>query len=168
MENVSAGLKWAIGIILTLLILAAGISIYLVSSGYLKRAQDQSASQSLSLNKAEYEIYENTSVSGKDVLEAVQRFKTTPEFTVRISTGKQKTPFIAENTSKAKACFSLDATTSSGIARGPAECTPTITYSQMINQGGDHFITETGRFTSKVYRDDNGDVHLITFDQQVK
>ncbi len=159
MENISTGLKWAIGVVLTLLIVAAGISIYMVAQGYLDRAQEQTISQSASLS--EFSVYEDgATLTGSDVLEAVNRYKTRPRFSVRVATNLNTSLFYTENTGS---CY----TESSGVAQYSACSSTVITdYSELVDTNNLKFINPTGRFKTELYRDANGEVRLIDFTQQ--
>lgn len=88
MENISTGLKWVIGIIVTILIIAAGVSIYLVINNYFIRAQEQTLAQTQMINQAEFNSYDNKDVSGQDVINAAMRYKGRPQFAIKIKTGK--------------------------------------------------------------------------------
>lgn len=88
MENISTGLKWVIGIIVTILIIAAGVSIYLIINNYFIRAQEQTLAQTQMINQAEFNSYDNKDVSGQDVINAAMRYKGRPQFAIKIITGK--------------------------------------------------------------------------------
>lgn len=160
MENISTGLKWAIGLIVTLLIVAAGISVYMISNGNFKRGQEQAVSQSASLAETEFTLYDNTSVSGSDVLDAVKRFQGRPEFSITVKTGKATAAFYVDGFDK---CYA----DSSGVATATGTCGTKVTYSQMTDQSTEQYVNTTARFKSKVFKDKNGIVRLITLTQNI-
>lgn len=156
MENISTGLKWAIGVIVTLLIVAAGISIYMVTQGYFKRAQEQTVSQAQSLTSAEFTIYDNTRMTGGDVLEAVQKFANRPQFSIAIDTGLTTAAFYATGTG---ICYS---NANPAVA---ATCGTTIDRATMVDPSQNQYINVTATFDTIIRRDANGEVRLISFTQ---
>lgn len=162
MENISTGLKWVIGIIVTILIIAAGVSIYLVINNYFIRAQEQTLAQTQMINQAEFNSYDNKDVSGQDVINAAMRYKGRPQFAIKIYTGENKTGFYAENTYSANY---ID------LASGVVDLSNTTgekgkSVSQMLDiKNDDCNVNTLGRFHAQVYRDKNQEVRLIVFKQ---
>lgn len=163
MENVSTGLKWAIGVIVTLLIVAAGISVYMFANGYFKRAQDQTLAQSESLSREAYSLYDNSTVSGTDVLEAVKRFQNKPEFSVMIATGLQTTHYYPAGFDS---CYAAPAAAPATQVATDAACGTTTPQSDMSDPDNAVFINVTARFDSEIFADANGEIRLIRFTQQ--
>ncbi|MBP2112122.1 hypothetical protein [Paenibacillus silagei] len=164
MENISTGLKWVIGIIVTILIIAAGVSIYLVINNYFIRAQEQTLAQTQMINQAEFNSYDNKDVSGQDVINAAMRYKGRPQFAIKIYTGENKTEgFYAENTYGAN----YEVPGSDGIvdlSNNTGEKGKSV--SQMLDiKNDDCNVNTLGRFHAQVYRDKNQEVRLIVFRQ---
>lgn len=174
MENISTGLKWAIGLIVTLLIVAAGISVYMVSNGNFKRAQEQALSQSSSLSQTEFTVYDKTNVTGSDVLEAVKRYEGRPEFSILVDTGLTDTHYYPKGFDS---CYKLpsgtaafgatavvtDDSCSTGTGTGTGT---TVDYSTMTNRDEEEFVNTTARFEADIFRDGNGEVRLLRFTQK--
>ncbi|GKU78132.1 hypothetical protein [Paenibacillus sp. L3-i20] len=165
MENISAGLKWAIGLIVTLLIVAAGISVYMLANGNFKKAQDQATSQSSLLDDSEFTMYDRTNVSGTDVLDTVKKFAARPEFTVSVDTGLSNAYYPEGFDS----CYSVPAATATTDVTADATCggtgSATIPYGTMTNQDALEYVNPTARFASAIFRDANAEVRLIRFIQ---
>jgi hypothetical protein len=162
MENISTGLKWVIGIIVTILIIAAGVSIYLVINNYFIRAQEQTLAQTQMINQAEFNSYDNKDVSGQDVINAAMRYKGRPQFAIKIITGENTTGFYAEN--------------SYGVnyvvpTYGEVDLSKTLSgnsksVSEMLDiKNDDCNVNVMGLFHSEIYRDKNDEVRLIVFTQ---
>lgn len=156
MENVSTGLKWAIGIILTLLIVAAGISVFMVTQGYFQRGQEQAVSQSAALAQSEFNNYENTTITGTDVLEAIKRYKDRPFFSIEMKT---RLMTVYNNANETANCYSAAATSVS------VTCTTRVTHELMTDQTKDSYVNPTARFKSSIYKDGNGVIRHIRFEQ---
>ncbi|MEK3752399.1 hypothetical protein NYE25_29880 [Paenibacillus sp. FSL E2-8871] len=166
MENISTGLKWVIGIIVTILIIAAGVSIYLVINNYFIRAQEQTLAQTQMINQAEFNSYDNKDVSGQDVINAAMRYKGRPQFAIKIYTGENKTEgFYAENTYGAK--YPVPASSGSvDLSKDRDGAGEFKSVSQMLDIESDKYnINTLGRFKAKIYRDKNEEVRLIVFTQ---
>ncbi|WP_405109858.1 hypothetical protein MHH28_32145 [Paenibacillus sp. FSL K6-1217] len=167
MENISTGLKWVIGIIVTILIIAAGVSIYLVINNYFIRAQEQTLAQTQMINQAEFNSYDNKDVSGQDVINAAMRYKGRPQFAIKIYTGENKTGFYAENTYGAN----YKDPGSGGIVdlTSKGSTNADVSISDMMDiEKDDCNVNTLGRFHAQVYRDKNQEVRLIVFTQPDK
>lgn len=165
MENISTGLKWAIGIIVTLLIIAAGISVYLVANGYFSRAQQQTTSQSQMLSQAEYAIYDNKNVTGKDVIDAATRYQDRPEFSVIVETGLNTTGGYYTKNSYNKS-FYVIGSKDFAVRNESTSLLKGITTTEMTDPSKtDTYVNPTGVFAANIYRDENGEVRLIEFRQ---
>ncbi|MBP2112121.1 hypothetical protein [Paenibacillus silagei] len=176
MENISTGLKWVIGIIVTILIVAAGVSIYLVINNYFIRAQEQTLAQTQMINQAEFNSYDNKVVSGQDVINAAMKYRGRPQFSILIKTGVNLAGFYAENTYATYYGIPVKPGTD------PTNTTPTgfvnnesddhYSVSQMLDQSktldnneDNYNINTLSLFKANVYRDKNDEVRLIVFDQ---
>ncbi|WP_019912143.1 hypothetical protein [Paenibacillus sp. HW567] len=174
MENISTGLKWVIGIIVTILIIAAGVSIYLVINNYFIRAQEQTLAQTQMINQAEFNSYDNKDVSGQDVINAAMRYRGRPQFSILIKTGVNPTGFYATNTYKTY--YSLpskkDNETEEQFHLDDLSSLEDYSVSQMLDQSKkqddnkeNSNVNTQSIFRANVFRDKNGEVRLIEFDQ---
>lgn len=165
MENISTGLKWVIGIIVTILIIAAGVSIYLIINNYFIRAQEQTLAQTQMINQAEFNSYDNKDVSGQDVINAAMRYKGRPQFAIKIQTGENTTGFYAENTYKS---YYKQPASEGGVVdlSDPDGGNPQSVSEMLDITNKDNCTVNTlGRFKSTIYRDQNDEVRLIVFTQ---
>lgn len=177
MENISTGLKWVIGIIVTILIVAAGVSIYLIINNYFIRAQEQTLAQTQMINQAEFSSYDNKEVSGQDVLNAALRYKGRPQFSINIKTGENKTGFYAVNnygTYYAVPAKDKPVELKTALTGGSSD---QVSVSQMMDLFSNNgyssseksvFVNTMGVFKAKIYKDLNDDVRLIEFIQNSK
>ncbi|MEK4343397.1 hypothetical protein [Paenibacillus sp. FSL P4-0184] len=172
MENISTGLKWVIGIIVTILIIAAGVSIYLVINNYFIRAQEQTLAQTQMINQAEFNSYDNKNVSGQDVINAAMRYKGRPQFSILIKTGVNTKGFYAENTYETY--YGIPTVSDTNPEGGFVKDTSVESHSvsQMLDQSETGVenaencnVNTQSLFKAKVFRDKNGEVRLIEFNQ---
>ncbi|MEK5061041.1 hypothetical protein BK126_26360 [Paenibacillus sp. FSL H7-0326] len=170
MDNISTGLKWAIGVILTMFIISAGINVYFVANGYFDKAQEQTVSQSQVLNQAEYNIYDNKDVAGQEVINASTRFSGRPQFAIHIKTGVNKTGFYAEN--NYKTCFEVPENTTNGkgivnVSSNSCSNDSQVSVQQMRDvRSSNNYVNPNGIFTANIYYDANDEVRLIEFEQK--
>ena len=171
MENISTGLKWVIGIIVTILIVAAGVSIYLIINNYFIRAQEQTLAQTQMINQAEFNSYDNKDVSGQDVISAAMKFKGRPQFSILIKTGINRTGFYAENTYQTyygTPTVTDENPTGGFVDNGSAEShsvSEMLDQSKQLDDEDNYNINTLSLFKATVHRDKNGEVRLIVFDQ---
>ncbi|MEK5395856.1 hypothetical protein [Paenibacillus sp. FSL K6-2859] len=172
MENISTGLKWVIGIIVTILIVAAGVSIYLVINNYFIRAQEQTLAQTQMIDQAEFNSYDNKNVSGQDVINAAMKFKGRPQFSILIKTGINDKGFYAKNTYETyydTETGKTDENPTGGFVKNHSAKSHSV--SEMLDQSEDlkndenYNINTLSLFRANVHRDNNGEVRLIVFDQ---
>lgn len=165
MENISIGLKWAIGVIVTLLIIAAGVGIYFVANGYFNRAHEQTMSQSQMLSQAEFSTYDNKDVTGQDVIDAATKYAGRPQFSIHVVTGVTATGFFTKN--NYTICYAKPVSPNP-VAVSVNGCSGTpVTLSQMQDATkSDNYINPTGIFEANIYRDANAEVRLIEFKQK--
>ncbi|GGA04899.1 hypothetical protein GCM10008018_58470 [Paenibacillus marchantiophytorum] len=170
MENISIGLKWAIGVIVTLLIIAAGVGIYFVANGYFNRAHEQTMSQSQMLSQAEFSTYDNKDVTGQDVIDAATKYAGRPQFSIHVNTGVNgKTTgsgFFSKN--NYDICYATPPSSGEQVQVSSYTCSgKQITLSQMQDATkSDNYINPTGIFASNIFRDANSEVRLIEFKQK--
>lgn len=164
MENISTGLKWVIGIIVTILIIAAGVSIYLIINNYFIRAQEQTLAQTQMINQAEFNSYDNKDVSGQDVINAAMRYKGRPQFAIKIETGENTDGFYAENTYDT---YYIEPAEGGVVELSDPDGGPEQSVSEMldITNKKNCTVNTLGRFKSNIYRDQNDEVRLIVFTQ---
>lgn len=176
MENISTGLKWVIGIIVTILIVAAGVSIYLIINNYFIRAQEQTLAQTQMINQAEFNMYDNKDVSGQDVINAAMKYKGRPQFSILIKTGVNPGGFYAQNTyttyyKPAQEAVGETAATELNLAE-PNKGAKNYSVSQMLDQStvdaanADNCnINTLSLFRATLHKDKNGEVRIIEFNQ---
>ncbi|OKP90177.1 hypothetical protein [Paenibacillus sp. P32E] len=178
MENISTGLKWVIGIIVTILIIAAGVSIYLIINNYFIRAQEQTLAQTQMINQAEFNTYDNKDVSGQDVINAAMRYKGRPQFSILIKTGVNTDGFYAQNTyntyyKPAKAAVGETAAEELDVSK-PNTGAEKHSVSEMLDQSSSSAndkncnINTLSIFRATLHKDKNGEVRIIEFNQNPK
>lgn len=166
METISTGLKWAIGVLITLFIISAGVNVYFVANGYFARTQEQTVSQSQVLNSAEYSIYDNRDVAGQEVINASTKYAGRPQFAVHIRTGVNQTGFFAKN--NYQTCFATPATQDATVDVTSNQCSGAQVSVQKMQdpRESNTYVNPTGIFAAKIYRDANNEVRLIEFTQK--
>ncbi|NEZ44390.1 hypothetical protein [Paenibacillus alvei] len=166
MEHVAGWIKWCVFVLIILLIIGAGVSLYYVGTGYWNRAHSQTISQSQALSQAEFSAFDNKDVSGQDVLDAVTRYSSRPQFSVRVSTGVNSSGYFSKN--NYNTCY--DKPSSGGtvdVLNGKCSNSDQVAITTMEDPTQSmYWVNPTGIFSANIYRDSNNEVRLIDFSQK--
>ncbi|RUT39526.1 hypothetical protein EJP82_25950 [Paenibacillus anaericanus] len=161
MENLQTYLKWVIGLLFTLVIIAAGIMIWNQTQPMLQMANRQAVEQAQAIADDEFSAYDYQLVSGSQVLTAVRRYAMKDVFYIYVKTTKSE--FIVKPSGTTTSCPRFDYTNGS-IVTGTTSCN--ITTRQMMDINDTNYVPPQGRFRSTLLRDDNDRITGIYFKQQ--
>ncbi|WP_128896797.1 hypothetical protein [Longirhabdus pacifica] len=170
MENISYGLKFAIGIVITLLIIGFGVGIYFVADALFGKAQDNTTSQTTALTRLEYSKYDNKGVTGQEVINAAIQYENRPQFSINIKTGILSGGFYAEN--NFETCYDIPTSSEPLVDLDTHACktsngtNATADISALQDTSNNFYVNPTGIFTSQIYRDGNNEVRIIEFIQE--
>ncbi len=144
------------------LVAVVGIVLGTITIGYLmfntgsenaKIANDKIASQNAQMLESDISIYDGMTVSGSDVLNAIRKFQN-DYLSIEVVTGRD-----TSGTS-----YIYNSTESSGVINMGSEITFDIT--KAMDKTENTYINPTGRFLGSIYRDANGNIAKIKFEQQ--
>lgn len=148
-------LMFAAGLFLTMALIGIFVNVFSPSMDAAKTAQTDFSSTTTDLKDQKYLIYDNTVVSGSQVLNALRKFEKegeTQSLALYVETGRN----ADESGVWYYSTFTSDAVTDSGVDNlGPANDTTSQNY-----------INPSGMFEAKVVRDTNGVIRAIKFIQQ--
>ncbi|MCY9760613.1 hypothetical protein M5X06_00055 [Paenibacillus alvei] len=167
MSHVAGWIKWCVSVLIVLLIIGAGVSLYYVGNGYWNRAHSQTLSQSQALSQAEFSSFDNKDVSGQDVLDAVTRYSSRPQFAVKVATGVNKSGYFSKN--NYGTCYDVPSSGNTvdvlrNTCPGNGRDQVAITTMEDATKS-DYWVNPSGIFSAKIYRDANNEVRLIEFKQ---
>jgi small nuclear ribonucleoprotein (snRNP)-like protein len=119
------------------------------------------ASITTQLSDTEFNTYNNTTLSGSQVLNAVRQYMNLDTFGVQVITGKQ----YAVNTDTTGTYYGNTFTVASGVVTSVTN-SKNITLTEAENQSSNQYINPSGKFKSSIVRDNNNMIRGIIFIQQ--
>ncbi|OAB38442.1 ABC transporter permease [Paenibacillus glacialis] len=156
-ENTGVGIRVAAGIFLTIMLITIVVIITISSQDAAKQGQTKMASITTQLSDTEFNTYNNTTLSGSQVLNAVRQYMDQAQFGLQVTTGKQ----IAAGSAPT---FYGNTFTSEGEVTN-ADIYKNRTLTPAENQSSVEYINPSGKFTSEVKKDKNNMVRGIIFTQ---
>ncbi|MDR0271422.1 ABC transporter permease [Paenibacillus sp.] len=154
-ENTGVGIRVAAGIFLTIMLITIVVIITISSQDAAKQGQTKMASITTQLSDTEFNTYNNTTLSGSQVMNAIRQYMNLEQFGIKVTTGKQKghDGTFYGNT--------FDVTT--GDIPTPNK---NLKLEDALNQTNATYINPSGQFKSYIVRDSNNMIRGIVFDQQ--
>ncbi|MCM3339918.1 ABC transporter permease [Paenibacillus sp. MER TA 81-3] len=156
MNNAQSALKVAAGIFLTIALITIVVLLFVSAQEATKTAQNEFSSIQTELSKASFTVYDNTMVSGSQVINAIRKFYMQDQFGIRVVTGKNKA-------SKGDGVYyGYEVLGNGTISR--SERNENIEIAQMESQ--DSYVNPSGKFKAKVIIDSSNVTRGIVFEQQ--
>jgi len=153
-ENTGVGIRVAAGIFLTIMLITIVVIITISSQDAAKQGQTKMASITTQLSDTEFNTYNNTTLSGSQVLNAVRQYMDQAQFGLSVRTGKQVALGVAPTFYGNTFDGNGEITSDKNIILTPAETQSSVEY-----------INPSGKFTSEVKKDKNNMVRGIIFKQ---
>ncbi|MCL6663461.1 MULTISPECIES: ABC transporter permease [Paenibacillus] len=150
-SNATDGLKLAAGIFLTLALITTVVVIFISSQDAAKEGQTQFSTIQTQLSQTRFTIYENTTLSGSQVMNAVRQFNNEDQFGVYVLTGKAGATYYGSTFNQ-----------TDGVITGTVKNTD---LGPALDESNNNFINPSGKFKSSIVRDENNMVRGIIFKQ---
>ncbi|MGG0821694.1 ABC transporter permease [Paenibacillus turicensis] len=155
-ENTGVGIRVAAGIFLTIMLITIVVIITISSQDAAKQGQTKMASITTQLSDTEFNTYNNTTLSGSQVLNAVRQYMNLEQFGIRVTTGKKATSFYGNEFSKNGDNWQIS----------NADDKKNLILTKAENQSEPEYINPSGKFKSTIVRDQNSMIRGIIFEQQ--
>jgi hypothetical protein len=152
-ENTGVGIRVAAGIFLTIMLITIVVIITISSQDAAKQGQTKMASITTQLSDTEFNTYNNTTLSGSQVLNAIRQYMNLEQFGIRVTTGKSQSPVYYGNT------FTDNGDINQEIGK-------ILNLNNAENQSQPEYINPSGKFNSIIVRDKNSMIRGIVFVQQ--
>lgn len=152
-ENTGVGIRVAAGIFLTIMLITIVVIITISSQDAAKQGQTKMASITTQLSDTEFNTYNNTTLSGSQVLNAIRQYMNLEQFGIRVKTGKSQSEVFYGNN------FADDGEISPNSGKN-------LDLQNAENQSRDEYINPSGKFNSIIVRDKNNMIRGIVFKQQ--
>ncbi|WP_435924003.1 ABC transporter permease [Paenibacillus sp. DYY-L-2] len=153
-ENTGVGIRVAAGIFLTIMLITIVVIITISSQDAAKQGQTKMASITTQLSETEFNTYNNTTLSGSQVLNAIRQYMSLDEFGIHVITGKDTNGEFYGNT------FNLS------IGQIDQSVSKKLELTKALAQEADEYINPSGQFKSTIVRDKNNMIRGIIFRQQ--
>lgn len=151
-SNATAALKLGASVFLTIAFITIVVALFISSTDAVKEGQTQFSSIQTQLSQTRYNIYENTTLSGSQVMNAVRQFNNETQFGVYVQTGKNGVTYYGNTFNQ-----------TTGEIDGTAKNTNLLPAQDEANN---NYINPSGKFKSSVVRDANNMVRGIVFTQK--
>jgi hypothetical protein len=160
MNNASSALKVSAGIFLTIALITIVVVLFISAQEATKSAQNNFADIQTEMSQASFTVYDNTTVSGSQVLNALRKFQDKGEFGVEVATGK--------NTSGSWYFKNINTAAGAGNT-GYGSVTSTVPSGSIANaslEANSDYVNPSGKFVANVIKDNSNVIRGITFKQK--
>lgn len=157
-ENTGVGIRVAAGIFLTIMLITIVVIITISSQDAAKQGQMKMASITTQLSDTEFNTYNNTTLSGSQVLNAIRQYMNLEQFGISVKTGKQTTPIYYGN----KLTLNSNSTLVTDVSAGK-DGEGRLDYAE--DQKKPEYINPSGQFKSSIVRDKNNMIRGVVFTQ---
>lgn len=149
-ETTSSGLRITGGIFLTIGLITLVVILFAVFQAGAKTGQEKMTGIQQTLSQSEYNNYDNSIMSGSQVLNAVRQYMNQDQFGVRVITGKGGSNTYGNEFNANGEIVGTGKNTDISVAQ---------------DQSNPNYINPSGKFSSQVVFDGNNVVRGIIFSQ---
>jgi len=159
MSNAQKALVMAAGIFLAIALITLAVVLFISAQDSTKAAQSNFSNIQTELSQTAFTVYDNTTLSGSQVVNALRKFRDQDQFGIQIVTGKNPTGLWYGkiiNTS-----VPLDSVTY-GMVEGAAPGQ----ISQTVDEADINYVNPSGKFRANLVLDSSNVIRGIVFRQQ--
>ncbi|GAA0853867.1 ABC transporter permease [Paenibacillus glucanolyticus] len=158
MNNAQSALKMAAGFFLVIALITIAVVMFISAQEATKNAQENFSDIQTELSQTSFTVYDNTTVSGSQVMNALRKFSDKDQFGVQVITGKN---LVGTWYNKIVNITVPIGTTAYGSITGNAPGQLTTTSDESSND----YINPSGKFKAQVITDNSGVVRGLVFKQ---
>lgn len=164
MSNAQRALLVAAGLFLTIALITLVVNLFGSAQDASKQAQNEFSAIQTELAEQTFMVYDNTKLSGSQVLNAIRKFKDKDSFGVQVRTGKNKATGVDGSWYHN---FVLVTTNPDDPRYGQViSNTPGGSLVDATNEKNDDYINPSGKFKSSLIRDKSNAIRAIVFVQE--
>ncbi|OAB44540.1 ABC transporter permease [Paenibacillus glacialis] len=160
MNNASTALKVSAGIFLTIALITIVVVLFISAQEATKSAQNNFADIQTEMSQASFTVYDNTTVSGSQVLNALRKFQDKGQFGVEVKTGKNT------NGSWYFKTISTSVPVGSSGYGSVTATAPGGSIAHASNESESDYVNPSGKFEANVIKDNSNVIRGITFKQK--
>lgn len=157
MNNASSALKVAAGIFLTIALITIVVILFISAQEATKTAQNNFSDIQTELAQASFTVYDETTISGSQVINALRKYKGKEQFGIQIKTGKNKGGEWYG--------YQLNIGNDSSEDYGSVIHDGAGNILDTWNEADSEYVNPSGKFKAKVVKDSSNVVRGLTFTQ---
>lgn len=158
MNNASSALKVAAGIFLTIALITIVVILFVSAQEATKTAQNNFSDIQTELSQASFTVYDDTTVSGSQVTNALRKFKDRVEFGIQVKTGKNAAGEWYGDMLRITGTLTNE---QYGSVIGASGANINNTWNEKLNE----YVNPSGKFKAKVIKDNSNVVRGLVFTQ---
>lgn len=160
MGNAQRALIMAAGLFLSIALITIAVVMFISAQDATKTAQTSFSDIQTELAQTAFTVYDGTTVSGSQVVNALRKFQDKGEFGIQVITGKNPTGTWYFKT--------VNITVPVGSpGYGSITTTPaTGTLANAQNEKSDDYVNPSGKFKAEIIKDNSNVIRGIIFTQQ--
>ncbi|MBU5672496.1 ABC transporter permease [Paenibacillus brevis] len=158
MNNASSALKVAAGIFLTIALITIVVILFVSAQEATKTAQNNFSDIQTELSQASFTVYDDTTVSGSQVTNALRKFKDRAEFGIQVKTGKNAAGEWYGDMLRITGTLTNE---QYGSVIGASGANISNTWNEKLNE----YVNPSGKFKAKVIKDNSNVVRGLVFTQ---
>lgn len=159
MSNVQRAMVMAAGIFLSVLLISLAVVMFSSAQDMAKQAQSGFTTIQSEIAYKEYSVYDGTTVTGSQVINAIRKFQYVEPFAIQVRTRGNTSGYW----------YLYNATLSGNTVNMGSKKSGTVgsdLQNNAFNPSSNNYINPTAKFTSTIYTDVNQVVRAIVFEQQ--
>ncbi|MGF7047499.1 hypothetical protein J2T13_002004 [Paenibacillus sp. DS2015] len=161
MNNASSALKVAAGIFLTIALITIVVILFISAQEATKTAQNNFSDIQTELSQASFTVYDNTTISGSQVTNALRKFKDKDQFGIQVETGKTHNAGVwygnVLDISSSAAADKYGSVISPNSRQGDIQLT--------LDEASDQYVNPSGKFKASIVKDSSNVVRGLLFGQ---
>ncbi|MCG7409169.1 ABC transporter permease [Paenibacillus sp. ACRRX] len=157
MSNAQRALLVAAGLFLTIALITLVVNLFTSAQDASKEAQSKFSDLQTELSQTEFSIYDNTTLSGSQVLNTIRKYMKKDQFGVQVTTAK------SAGSSGNSSTFYGNTFTDTGEINNPQD--RNVKLDTALDETLNSYINPSGKFKGTVIRDGNNVVRGIQFQQ---
>ncbi|MCM3130597.1 MULTISPECIES: ABC transporter permease [unclassified Paenibacillus] len=159
MSNAQKALLMAAGLFLAIALITTAVLMFTSAQDATKTAQTSFSEIQTELAQTSFTVYDGTTVSGSQVVNALRKFQDKGEFGVQVITGKNPTGswyFKTVNTTVPVGSTGYGSITSNNT---------TGTLTNAANESSNDYINPSGKFKAEIIKDNSNVIRGLIFTQ---
>jgi hypothetical protein len=159
MSNAQKALVMAAGLFLAIALITTAVVMFISAQDATKTAQTSFSDIQTELSQTAFTVYDGTTVSGSQVVNALRKFQDRGEFGIQVITGKNPTGswyFKTVNTTVPVGSTGYGSITTTQ---------PTGTLANAQNESSNDYINPAGKFKAEIIKDNSNVIRGIIFRQ---